>query len=206
VTEATVYGYHPRIAIARKAFHDANSKPTRLIQAFMFQLHRPGNFRHSAGLGGGAMWDLGPYAITPGRLFFEASPDQIVSRNLSTSGDVDTGFSVLATYSGGRAAVGQFGYTTEYVNRLDIIGPGVAVTMDRAFSPLPNDHSEITIRRSDQTIVTTVPPADTFALFFADVFKSINDGDYSRFADTMLADSHEMDRLRLSARHGLVSS
>jgi dTDP-3,4-didehydro-2,6-dideoxy-alpha-D-glucose 3-reductase len=175
------------------------TQPTNIVAFFSFPPHRPENFRYQAALGGGAMWDLGPYAITPGRVFFGEASCEIVSRYLSLSGEVDTGFSLLATYPGGRSAVGSFGYTTGYINRLDIAGPGVTVTMDRAFSPLPNVPTEVTIRRADQTITTTVPAADTFALFFREVFRAIADGDYSRFADTMLVDAHEMDCLRRSA-------
>jgi hypothetical protein len=38
-------------------------------------------------------------------------------------GEVDTGVNI--TYPGDRCAIGCF-YTTEYVNRLDVIGSGVA--------------------------------------------------------------------------------
>ena len=122
-----------------------------------------------------------------------------LSAAISTSGEVDTGFSLLATYPEGRSVVGSFGYTTGYINRLDIIGPRITVTMDRAFSPLPSTPADVTIRTTDQTVTITVPAADTFALFFADVFRSIAQGDFSRFADAMLEDANEMDRLRLSA-------
>jgi hypothetical protein len=44
-----------------------------------------------------------------------------------------------------------------------------------------------------------VPPTDTVALFFEDIFRAIADGDYPHFADTLLVDAHEMDRLRTSA-------
>jgi dTDP-3,4-didehydro-2,6-dideoxy-alpha-D-glucose 3-reductase len=199
LAEATVYAYHPRIARIRQAFEEIGSQPSHIVSIFSFPPHRRENFRYRADLGGGAMWDLGPYAVTPGRTFFGAPSSEIVSRYVLTSGEVDTAFSLLAVYPGGRSVVGSFGYTTGYINRLDIIGPRITVTMDRAFSPLPNMPADVTIRTADQTVAITVPAADTFALFFADVFRSIAQGDYSRFADSMLSDAGEMDRLRRSA-------
>jgi NDP-hexose-3-ketoreductase len=199
LAEATVYSYHPRIAKILQIFEEAKCEPSHIVAAFSFPPHRPDNFRYNAALGGGAIWDLGPYAVSPGRVFFRESPLEIVSRCISRRGEVDTGFSILATYPDDRCAVGCFGYTTEYVNRLDVIGPGVTVTMDRAFSPLPNVPTELTIRRANQVTTMPIPPADTFALFLVDVFGSIARGDYSDFGDTMLADAYEMDRLRSSA-------
>lgn len=70
---------------------------------------------------------------------------------------------------------------------------GVATTMDRAFSPLPNASTELAIRRGNQATTMTFPPVDTFALFFADVFQSIAHGDYSGFGERMLVDAYAMD-------------
>lgn len=199
VAEATVYAYHPRIARVRAVFERASSQPTHIIAVFSIPPRKAESFRYQAELGGGAIWDLGPYAVTPGRIFFGARSSEIVSRCLSVTAGVDTGFSLLGTYPGGRSLVGSFGYTTEYVNRLDVIGPRIAVTMDRAFSPLPDVPADITIRMDDKSLTETFPPADTFSLFFGEVFRSIASQGYSQFADAMLADAGEIERLRMSA-------
>lgn len=202
IAEATVYAYHPRISKAREAFEEMGSQPSHIVAVFSFPPHRPENFRYQAELGGGAMWDLGPYAITPGRIFFGEPAFEIMSRRLSTRGDVDTEFGFLATYPGGRSTVGCFGFTTGYMNRLDIIGPGITVTMERAFSPLANVPTELTVRRADQVLTTTIAPADTFALFFGDFLQAIAQGDHVHFAATMLVDAVEMERLRRSCLLG----
>lgn len=82
LAEATVYAYHPRITRIRRAFEEIGSQPSHIVSVFSFPPHRPENFRYRADLGGGSMWDLGPYAVTPGRIFFGAASSEIVSRYL----------------------------------------------------------------------------------------------------------------------------
>ena len=205
LAEATVYAYHPRIARALQVFQEARNRPTHIVAVFSVPPQPPDNFRYRAELGGGAMLDLGPYALTPGRVFFGEPASEIVGRCLSTRNEVDTGFSLVATYPGGRSAVGSFGYTTGYMNRLDLLGPGIAVTMDRVFSPLANATTELIVRRDDRATTITIPPADTFALFFEDLRRAIAQSDYSRFATTMLWDAQEMARLRSSAMQHAIT-
>ena len=198
LAEATVYSYHPRIAMARQVFEQSGSAATHLLAAFSFPLAAP-NFRYRPELGGGALWDLGPYAVTAGRLFFGERPTGIVASNLSASDQVDTSFSMMAVYPGGRSCVGSFGFTTGYMNRLDIMGPGTVVTIDRVFSPPPNVPTELTIRQMDQVRTILVPPADSFALFFNDFFENVSGQNHSDFLKRMLADAQAIDRLRASA-------
>jgi predicted dehydrogenase len=197
IAEATVYSYHPRIATALQVFKEAQVDPTNIVAVFSFPPHPSHNFRYRAELGGGAMLDLGPYAITPGRVFFGEASSEIISRYLSSRNRVDTSFSLMATYSMGRSIVGSFGYTTGYLNRLDLLGPGITVSMDRAFSPLADVTTELIVRREDQMATITIPPADTFALFFSDFFLAIAQRDYSR-----LAAAYPSDQPRLVSRSG----
>lgn len=196
LAEATVYAYHPKFDLARRAFDDAHDSPTRAVAVFSMPPRPQGNFRNVAALGGGALWDLGPYAVTPGRIFFHAPSESILSRSIALDEGVETAFDVIAAYAGGRSLAGSFGWTTSYLNRLDVMGSTVTVTMDRAFSTPPDMATELTIRSADRVQIVTVPPADTFYLFFVDVFDALTRGTHSRFADVLLADAREMEILR----------
>jgi NDP-hexose-3-ketoreductase len=199
LAEATVYVCHPSISTARKAFEQAGSSPTHLLAVFSYPPVSFDNYRNFAESGGGALWDLGPYAITPGRLFFGVAPSDIIGRRLSENDEVETSFSMMALYPGGRSCTGSFGFTTGYLNRLDIVGPGIVVTIDRAFTPLPDSTTELTIRESDKVRSIQVPPADSFALFFEDFFHAVASRNYGDFRNCMLADAIALDRLRMSA-------
>ena len=145
LAEATVYAWHPHIQMARDLFMQADTRPTRLTVAFSFPPLPAGNFRYQKSLGGGALWDLGPYAVSPGRLFFEAEPEEVFcgigTRNSDTG--VDTSFSMLAMYAGGRSLVGHFDFNTEYRNCINILGPSMSVDIDRFFTTPPDMESEL---------------------------------------------------------------
>lgn len=197
LAEATVYSYHPQIASALAAFEQTGSAPTQLLAVFSFPPLDANNFRYRVDLGGGALWDLGPYAVTPGRLFFGDPPIELVGRRLSSRDRVDTGFGFMALYPAGRCCVGSFGYTTGYLNRLDVIGPGTVVTIDRVFSPPANADVELTIRQNEYARSIRVPAADSFALFLEDFFDAIV-RDHRRFVECMLVDALALERLRSS--------
>lgn len=197
LAEATVYGHHPRLL---QAVRELAGAATRLSAVFSFPPVAADNFRYRAELGGGAIADLGPYAVTPGRLFFREAPETVDCRVLERRGAVEAAFSVIMTYSGGRVMIGHYGMTTAYVHRLDAFGPDVAVGLERVFSPPPERPSELHVTRgalARETIV--VPPADSVALFVREVLASIARGDLAPWRDALLADAAAMERLREAA-------
>jgi dTDP-3,4-didehydro-2,6-dideoxy-alpha-D-glucose 3-reductase len=199
LAEATVYAFHPWIATARKVFEQAGTSPSHLLAAFSYPPVAADNYRNFREHGGGALWDLGPYAVTPGRLFFNSGPTEIVGRRLSENAEVDTSFSMMALHAGGRSCTGSFGFTTGYINRLDIVGPKMVITVDRAFVPPPDAAMELIVRQPDKTHTVQVPSADSFAVFFEGLFEAISARNYDVYLTTMLADAQALERLRLSA-------
>jgi predicted dehydrogenase len=196
VAESTVYGYHPQIQAARQAFLEAHSQPTRLMATFSFPPLPADNFRYREDLGGGALWDLGPYAVTPGRLFFEAEPEEILCRVTARGDEVETSFSVMATYPGGRSMVGHFGFTTGYHNRLEVLGPHVTVAFDRAFTTPDTLANILHINQHNQARTVTIPPADSFACFFRAVLSAIDTGQFERLSLALLSDVTALHQLR----------
>jgi NDP-hexose-3-ketoreductase len=200
LAEATVYDYHPRMVRALQTFAEAGSRPTHILAAFSFPPLPQANFRTRAELGGGILYDLGPYAISIGHRCFGAPAQEIIGRVLTTNGEVDTGFSMLAIYPDGRSVVGSFSCTTGYINRVDIAGPGIVVSLDRIFSPPATATTTIALRQHDAVTTIEIPPADSFELFFRDLIQAIADGRHARFTDRLLQDAEQLDRLRQSAR------
>ncbi len=196
LAEATVYAYHPQIQVAQDAFAQMDGRPTRLTATFSFPPLAADNFRYQKALGGGALWDLGPYAVTPGRLFFGTEPQDVICRIMEWGDEVETSFSVLLTYSGGRAMVGHFGFNTGYRNRLDILGPNTTVTIDRVFSMPADMENVLCVNQGHHTYDVTVPPADHMALFLRSVFRAIATGAHDPLAQTLLSDATILHRLR----------
>lgn len=192
LAEATVYAFHPQIDAARKFFTDVGSAPGQILVAFSFPPLPPGNFRHSPDMGGGALLDLGPYAMSLGRIFLDAVPDEVICRRL----DCDSGFNLLATYPGNRSVAGYFGTTTAYVNRLILLGPKVTVTMGRAFTTTPDLVCQLDTTVSNAAAIVEVPAADSFALFISTVLAAVERNEGEALLQAMLDDAKARARLQ----------
>ncbi|HEY3117974.1 MAG TPA: Gfo/Idh/MocA family oxidoreductase, partial [Chloroflexota bacterium] len=139
LAEAIVFGYHPQVQVIRQVFAESASAPTQIAAFFSFPPLDPANFRYHRALGGGALWDVGPYAAAAGRIFFGAEPQTVSCEVLQTHGaeDLEIAFSALCTFSEGRSLFGHFGFDTVYRNRLDLVSPNVGVQVDRIFTTAP---------------------------------------------------------------------
>jgi predicted dehydrogenase len=204
LAEVTVWNEHPRAA-AMKCLFEAAGGPTRLSACFSFPPLPPGNFRMDKTLGGGALLDLGPYAVSPGRFFFGCAPLEVCCHRLGSAdaqgedSGVETSFTCLLTYPGGRSFTGVFGFDTGYANTLQALGPGLAARMDRAFTPPPDQHLEIEYNSPKGSGRESYAPADPFTLFFSRFFAAIRAGDGSQFAQALREDSQVLARLIAAA-------
>jgi len=198
LAEATVYTYHPQIEKVREVFFRQNEGPTRLTAIFSFPPFKADNFRYSKSLGGGALYDLGPYAVSLGRIFFGEEPKEIHGfvNSREEKKDIETAFSILAKYSKGRSLVGHFGFDTEYRNSINFLGRESCVEIERIFT-IPNEiENEIKVIEKNQKRILKAPKADCFAIFLGKVLKSIKEGKCKDFLDSLLSDASVLERLR----------
>ncbi len=204
LAEASVWNYHPQIEAIRHAFAEAGESPVRIVATFSFPPLSRSDFRYAADMGGGSLFDLGPYAVSCGRVFFSSPPSNFACRThgLHEAGGVDIAFSVLASYAGGESLVGHFGFTTEYRNSLTVLGAGLWVEIDRAFTVPPDLIVTLRFRRRNQESCVQIPAADSFQAFLQDVIEGIELGKWQRFTDALEVDAGGLERLRASAeRH-----
>lgn len=199
LAEANVYGSHPQIAAIREIFSNAGIEPSRIAALFSFPPLPQDNFRYDPARGGGALLDLGPYAVTPGRLLFGAEPEHVSCRILSRSGVVETAYSVQMVYSKGRSMIGHYGFDTGYVNRLDVLGEHTTVSLDRAFTTPPDKVPNLRATQHNQVLEIDVPAADTFAVFLVDAIRAASAGELRGHRKTLLADAELLERLRASS-------
>lgn len=198
LAEALVFGLHPRVQAARSAFENAGTPATHVVASFSVPPLAANDFRYAKTLGGGAVFDLGPYALASGKLFFDAEPVEIVARRTAERGDVETGFSLLALYPGGRSLVGTFGYETAYLNHLQVTGPNLSVSMDRVFSPPGDFSTEMILQTATGAITESFSPAHNFGLFFQQLVAEIKSGNVRSFDDPLLFASRGIDRIHAS--------
>jgi len=196
LAESTVYAYHPQIKAIQQVFVDNDDLPIRITSTFSFPPMSPDNFRYQRKFGGGALWDLGQYAMTPGRLFFGQEPDEISGIASDSADGVEISFSVLATYDQDRSLIGHFGFNTAYRNHIEVLGEKTVVWADRIFTTPETLENNITIIQNNQQTTRTVPPASSFACFLQTFVTAIQNQDYEQFGEDLLVDARTMQHMR----------
>lgn len=201
LAEATVFCDHPHVETLLKILN-ADGGVSRLVTVFSIPPLPLENFRNHKELGGGAFYDLAPYAAACSRLFFADDPQSIfckfLSRNEVTGADM--AFSVMASYSGGRCLLGHFGFDTEYQNYISAFGPGVAASVGRFFTPPVAIESPIIVTRNNEKSIITAQAGDSFELFFDRLCTAIKQKDWAEFSSALSRDAHFTNRLKASVQ------
>lgn len=194
LAESIVWPFHPQVQAVQSAFDRIGTEPRSIQAVFSFPPLKKSNFRNDPKMGGGSFYDLGRYAVTPGRIFFQDEPIHVSADILTRSEDtgIDTAFVISALYPRGRTFQGFFSFDTEYKNSISILGQGMSVSLDPAFTFTNNIISEVEVRVDSQTEVLHFEPADSFAVFFQAVLSSIHAGEWKIWPDILACDAHVM--------------
>ncbi len=80
IAEAFMVRFHPQWLRARELVNEGRAGALRAIQVFFsYSNHDPANIRNIAGIGGGALYDIGCYPIVAGRFFFDADALRVIA-------------------------------------------------------------------------------------------------------------------------------
>jgi predicted dehydrogenase len=177
LAEATVWPLHAQVTELIRRVHDRGLHTTRIASIFTIPALPASNFRTQVASGGGAVADMGAYAMSPGRVFgtgelvgLDAVLTQADARGL------DVGFSLEGTYSDGLVLTGRFRLDGEYANRLAVSGPGWSATLQPAFSSKPDAELTVALAIEDEDHSFAVPGCDPFAVFLASVIDDVTAG------------------------------
>lgn len=109
IMEAFMVRFHPQWLRVRELIRDGRIGEVRAVQVlFSYYNVDPANVRNQAGIGGGALYDIGCYAIVSGRWAFNADPKRAVAlidrdpdfqTDRTTSGIVDFGAGRQLTFT-----------------------------------------------------------------------------------------------------------
>ncbi|MDH6709077.1 NDP-hexose-3-ketoreductase [Kitasatospora sp. MAA19] len=194
VAEAVCYSFHPVFEAVRSVFDELGTEGMTAAAVFTPPVP-PGDFRYDRRKGGGALMDTGPYFASLGRVLWGVEPERlsVVVGNRSADG-LDTSYSVLAGYPGGRAVTGHFGFTTLYQNCLRLAGPGFTAGIERAFSIPPDMTAELEVTFGEQHEVRRINRSDSLEIFLSWVLGAIDAGS-REFDDPLISDARTLDRL-----------
>jgi len=188
--ESTVYLKHPQLEVIQNIFEVNNDAPKLLTIHFTMPPFKPDNFRYQKSLGGGAIMDTAPYAVSIGRYFFGSKPQKIcctVSEKLDDGLDIE--YSLMMSYPNGKTLIGHFGFNTEYMNQVHLIGNRTNVLVNRIFTIPENMENELIVNHLNQSNLINAPSGNNFELYLKDVLRVLKSGLYDKAYQDMLWDA-----------------
>jgi D-xylose 1-dehydrogenase (NADP+, D-xylono-1,5-lactone-forming) len=156
--EAFMYRFHPQHQKVRELLRAGTIGNIVSMHArFHFVMNRvPREVRLQSGLEGGAVNDVGCYAIDVMNMVMDRTPASVYAKGTSHADDVETTVTAILDYDG---VLGTFdcGFEGPRTNTFQIIGTEGQITLDTAFDPDPGESVRVTVsRRNGHTEVLDI--------------------------------------------------
>lgn len=139
-------------------------EPRFFTSEFSYQV-RAGNIRSDARLGGGALWDLGPYCVNAARYLFRAEPTEVVAMEVAGRDrrfrSVPEGWSVVLRFPDERIASFTCSFGAAPTDTFRVVGSKGDVRLEPAFEYVGSLVRHLTV--GERTTVKRYPPSDQFA-------------------------------------------
>jgi len=171
IREAFMVRHHPQWIAAREQVRRGAIGELRFMQVpFSYFNADPHNIRNMADIGGGALYDIGCYAIVAGRWFFEAEPQRVIAAI-----DRDPAFGTDRTTSGvldfgaGRQLVFTVSTQSARYQRVQLVGTQGRIEIEIPFNAPPDKPCRYWIEE-DATVegsglqTVTLPVVDQYQL------------------------------------------
>jgi predicted dehydrogenase len=171
IMEAFMVRFHPQWLRAREIVRSGALGQVRAIQVF-FSYHntQAGNIRNRVDNGGGALYDIGGYAIVAGRFFFEAEPVRAIALiDRDPSFHTDRACSAVVDFGLGRQLDFTVSTQSAPYQRVHIVGSQQRLEIEVPFNAAQGAMTRLFLNDGKvlgdaQMHVETIPAADQYAL------------------------------------------
>lgn len=144
VAEAFMYRHEPMAArLAALVADGAIGTPQSMSSGFTFVLDRPGDVRHDATLGGGALWDIGCYPVDVTRLLLGGTPSAVFGWAATTTTGVDAAFTGLLRFDRDLVATVHCSFRAPYRTWLELTGSDGLIRVTSPFRPSAREVIEV---------------------------------------------------------------
>ena len=167
VMEGFMYKFHPQWARVKELIDAGEIGRLKLIEVFFgYMNENPDDIRNQKDAGGGALYDIGCYAVSVARFLTESEPkrvmcsqviDPVFFTDAVTNGILDFG-DVCATFT-----VSTKIYQHQ---RVDIHGEKGMITVDMPFNAHPDTSERLIIKAEDEETIELCGPADQYMIQF----------------------------------------
>jgi predicted dehydrogenase len=151
--EAFMYRFHPRT----RRFVESLRDPMYVHATFGFSLTRKGDYRFQADLGGGALLDVGCYAVSVSRWVL-GEPTKVFARSRFDGVDMTT--SALLEFEGGQTASIFASFEAPEVQDVTVVAREGVHRLDRPFNPSEKpDSYQLMVESFGESILDGKPVA-----------------------------------------------
>ena len=145
VMEGFMYRFHPQHARVKELLASGLIGDIKFVRtSFSFQMRPARMYRLARGIsaGGGAMWDIGCYAIHTARMWFEDEPKAVTAMMETVESGADISTSGIIDYGRGRRAHFDFSFECTRRSEYEITGTLGVIKCPTVWQ-LPGDVPEI---------------------------------------------------------------
>ena len=208
VAEAFMIRHHPQWHRTIGEIAAGEIGELRAVQTFFSFLNvDPANIRNRPELGGGAMLDIGCYAVAAARLIFGAEPERVLALIDRDPGmGTDRSDTIIADFGGGRQFSAMLSTQSFRHQHVSIIGTTGRLELPTPFSAPTDTECWLGIDRTGPGTpldILAVPPVDQYALQAEAFSRAVAGTGPWRFGiDDAIANMAVIDALFRSERSG----
>lgn len=204
LAEAWMTPFAPRWAeVIRRASDGELGEISHVDSAFTFTIG-PGNeanYRWDPAEGGGALLDVGIYALGPAVALWGPEPDRVVASSRLTERGVDLTTAGEVSWGSDRRATFRVSFAEEERQYLEIVGSQATLRLDSEAHTGNPVATEIVHTRAGLATIERVEGADPYRLMVESLVRTVRDGDpWPRPAADSVALLRLLDRVRASTR------
>jgi predicted dehydrogenase len=177
LVEASWYRWHPRIRLAQQRLPEIG--PVRHVAAgFAFDGQLEGNYRLEPGRGGGALYDVGCYAVSACLWAVgEGLPVEVSARSSYGDTGVDLRTEAILSWTSGAEAEVQAGISGTAGQWLVITGErGEIELRDAPYTSWTDDDTELWVSDGNGTERIAVPASDAYRVMVEEVSSVLRGG------------------------------
>jgi len=194
--EATVYLMHPQFALIDKIFIKNGDSPKIVTACFSMPPLNNDNFRYKKELGGGAILDTASYAVSLGRYFFKELPLQVqCAVNERNDNRLDIAYSLMMTYGNGKCLIGYFGFNTEYINQLAVLGTRTNISCNRVFTIPEHQENVINVTHKNKFSEERSKAGNNYQIYLEKYLESLDTGNYEDFYVDLMLDAQTKEMI-----------
>ncbi len=163
LAEAYMTAYHPRHRLALSMVKDIGFGDVQTIYStFSGTLQPLSGYRMNPHKGGGSLWDIGIYALSPVLEILGSAPSQISLRMQRADSGVDLRSTIVLDYQKDQVAFVHTSFISAESQLLKVIGSKQSIELQRACTPSPQDTEILVTDQMGQVSSITSPPKSPY--------------------------------------------